>query len=65
MTVANTVHHIKPRKDYPELALTSSNLESICPRCHNKEHPEKGKSSSQENKIRINVHSIETNPEIF
>lgn len=42
LTTANTVHHIKPRLDYPELALDMDNCESICPACHNKEHPEKG-----------------------
>lgn len=42
LTTANTVHHIKPRLDHPELALDLDNLESICPSCHNKEHPEKG-----------------------
>ena len=39
---ANTVHHIKPRDEYPELALDLDNLESLCARCHNQEHPEKG-----------------------
>ena len=36
------VHHIKPRRDYPELALVDSNLISLCDECHNKMHPEKG-----------------------
>lgn len=43
LSIANTVHHIKPLEDYPELALDEENLESICPSCHNKEHPEKGR----------------------
>lgn len=38
---ANTVHHRKPREQYPELALDIENVESICPACHNKNHPEK------------------------
>lgn len=37
----NTVHHKKTVKEYPELALRLSNLETICYSCHNKEHPEK------------------------
>lgn len=42
ITAATIVHHIKPREDFPELALELNNLESICASCHNKEHPEKG-----------------------
>lgn len=33
-TKATEVHHIKPAEDYPELALTLSNLESLCWPCH-------------------------------
>lgn len=32
--IANTVHHIKPLEDYPELALDMSNLTSCCYFCH-------------------------------
>ena len=39
---ANTVHHIQPREEYPELALVLDNLQSVCTICHNREHPEKG-----------------------
>lgn len=39
---AVTVHHIKPREDNPELAYTMSNLVSLCAKCHNAAHPEKG-----------------------
>ncbi|MCI6686515.1 MAG: HNH endonuclease [Ruminococcus sp.] len=39
---AVTVHHIKHLDQYPELALTNSNLISLCNECHNKRHPEKG-----------------------
>lgn len=35
---ANTVHHIKELKDYPELSLTDSNLVSLCYSCHNIAH---------------------------
>lgn len=31
---ANTVHHIEELEDYPELALTLSNLTSCCYACH-------------------------------
>lgn len=34
------VHHIKHLKDYPELALENSNLETLCFNCHELEHPE-------------------------
>ena len=36
------VHHILPRKDYPELELDLDNVISLCDACHNKRHPEKG-----------------------
>jgi len=41
---ATTVHHIKSIEQFPELALTDSNLVSLCEPCHNKKHPEKGGS---------------------
>lgn len=53
---ANTVHHIKPREEFPELALDLDNLESLCPRCHNQAHPEKGS-------IRIRISELEPLPE--
>jgi 5-methylcytosine-specific restriction endonuclease McrA len=34
LTPANTVHHIKAFKDYPELALDMDNLISWCEACH-------------------------------
>lgn len=40
---AVTVHHIKHLDEYPELAYTTNNLVSLCKKCHNKAHPEKGK----------------------
>ncbi|MBQ9328932.1 MAG: HNH endonuclease [Solobacterium sp.] len=40
-TRANTVHHIKHLNDEPELALTDSNLISLCSACHDGEHPER------------------------
>jgi 5-methylcytosine-specific restriction enzyme A len=41
-TEAKIVHHIIEVEDQPELKLKNDNLISVCPSCHNKEHPEKG-----------------------
>ena len=30
-----SVHHVKPLKDYPELAFVTANLRSLCDSCHN------------------------------
>ncbi|WP_124058449.1 HNH endonuclease [Vaginisenegalia massiliensis] len=38
---AEMVHHIVHVKDNPLLALSMSNLLSLCNHCHNLEHPEK------------------------
>ncbi|MCB2311618.1 HNH endonuclease [Clostridium tagluense] len=35
---AVTVHHVKFVRDYPELALTKSNLLCVCKECHYKIH---------------------------
>lgn len=35
---AECVHHIKEVKPYPQLALTLSNLTSLCNVCHNEVH---------------------------
>ncbi len=35
--VASHVHHVKPRKQFPELALDLDNLKSLCQSCHNKQ----------------------------
>jgi len=35
---ANTVHHIYPLEDYPELALVGDNLISLCNACHERMH---------------------------
>ncbi|URN94569.1 MAG: HNH endonuclease [Candidatus Pristimantibacillus lignocellulolyticus] len=65
LTPANTVHHIKARLDYPDLALDTDNLESICPSCHNKEHPEKGGGQKKDarKKRRVNVVVSKANEE--
>lgn len=39
---AQTVHHIKPVEEYPEMVFMDDNLVSLCYHCHNKMHPEKG-----------------------
>lgn len=39
--LATMVHHVKPRKEYPELELVLSNLVSLCDKCHDEAHPEK------------------------
>ncbi|URZ07550.1 hypothetical protein CLROS_028890 [Clostridium felsineum] len=41
---AATVHHIKHLRQYPQLALTKSNLMSVCKKCHNELHPEKNRN---------------------
>lgn len=35
---ATEVHHIKELKEYPNLALDSDNLVSLCTQCHNVRH---------------------------
>lgn len=45
---ATMVHHIKPRGEYPELALTLSNLVSLCDACHDEAHPEKHAQEKRE-----------------
>lgn len=40
---ATHVHHIKPVEFFPELAFVNENLISLCAKCHNKKHPEKGR----------------------
>ena len=37
---ADTVHHVVHLKDAPELALTDTNLVSLCAACHEDMHPE-------------------------
>lgn len=49
---AAVVHHIKELEDYPELALSDSNLVSLCLSCHNKQHPEKGTKAQRVRRYR-------------
>lgn len=50
---AETVHHIKHLREFPELALVDSNLISLCFNCHNEEHPEKLASVKVEKRKQI------------
>lgn len=38
---ATMVHHIKPRREYPDLELVLENLESLCNTCHERMTPER------------------------
>lgn len=42
--VATVAHHIQHRDEHPELQYLLSNGRALCESCHNKAHPEKGKS---------------------
>ena len=44
---ASTVHHVVHLKESPELALTDSNLESVCRDCHELLHPERHKEAQK------------------
>jgi 5-methylcytosine-specific restriction endonuclease McrA len=46
-TKASTVHHIQEIKTAPHLALTLSNLTSLCQPCHEAIHPRNTPSSKQ------------------
>lgn len=66
LTPANTVHHIVSLEEAPELALDPDNLESICPSCHNKEHPEKGSGKKEpEKKRKVRVIQVQANEEVW
>lgn len=63
VTKADTVHHEKHVRDYPELALTAyyidddgelkRNLTSICKSCHALEHPEKLQKKETEKYVNV------------
>lgn len=42
---ADMVHHIIPLEERPDLALNLDNLRSLCNKCHNENHPEKGRQA--------------------
>lgn len=48
---AECVHHILHLTARPDLALTDSNLITLCNTCHNSEHPEKLKEYRPNNKF--------------
>ncbi len=56
-TVATEVHHIKPRKKYPELALDLSNLTSCCWWCHELTKPRGKRSTQPRRSVRVIVMS--------
>lgn len=56
---ATTVHHIQPRKLRPDLALALDNLQSLCPRCHNQLHPERGRRGGESPGLPSGVRVIE------
>jgi 5-methylcytosine-specific restriction protein A len=35
--LATEVHHLKPRKDFPQLAYVMSNCRAMCKSCHSRE----------------------------
>lgn len=47
---ATMVHHLKPIEDWPGLALDLNNLRSLCDKCHNVRHPEKGRKRQDDEK---------------
>lgn len=44
---ASIVHHKLELAEYPELAMDDDNLVSVCRKCHNKLHDEKGAKVQQ------------------
>lgn len=45
ITIATEVHHLRPVRDYPGLALVLDNLESLCWPCHELTKPRNRKSN--------------------
>ena len=48
---AHIVHHKLDLEEYPELALDDDNLVSVCKKCHNKLHDEKGARAQQKRRF--------------
>jgi 5-methylcytosine-specific restriction enzyme A len=59
---ANIVHHIEPIDERPDQALDPDNCETICPSCHNKEHPEKG-GGKRKKRLKVQVYKAKGNQE--
>ena len=55
---AVVVHHIQPIEERPDLALTLSNLRSLCEICHNRAHPEKGRRQEARLPVKMRVIKI-------
>jgi len=50
---ANTIHHKKPKKEFPELCWKPNNVVSICQKCHTKiENPNSPKTNTQIKQIK-------------
>ncbi|RWR06739.1 HNH endonuclease signature motif containing protein [Siminovitchia fortis] len=62
ITPYNVVHHIKSRKEYPELALDVDNLICVCHKCHNESHPEKGKGKENKKQTKRKIKVVESKP---
>lgn len=53
------VHHIKERRDYPELAYDPDNLISLCFSCHEKYHPDRRKPRKRKSKLNRKIKVVE------
>lgn len=62
---ANTVHHIEALRDDLSKAFDLENLESICPACHNKEHPERNSKGRKQAKRRKDIYKFYNNDVIW
>lgn len=49
---ASIVHHKLELAEYPELAMDDDNLVSVCRKCHNKLHDEKGAKAQQKRRYK-------------
>ncbi len=49
------VDHIKPRKQFPELALDLSNLRTLCPVCHARQGSSFGRSADYKERPEIGL----------
>lgn len=64
ITPADVVHHIKELADYPKLALTLSNLESLCHSCHNYIHSKDKITQRQKPNTKVHYIKMEPNEEL-
>jgi 5-methylcytosine-specific restriction enzyme A len=64
LTPAEVVHHIHHLQDHPEKALNEANLQSVCTTCHNRLHPEKGKSVQPSKQKKARVIQVSANTEV-